>query len=322
MRTQVTELLGISHPVLLGGMGTGTDPALVAAVGEAGGLGVLGSARPPVPRLGELAAAIRERTDRPFGMNLLLFLADEERVDAVLAARPAVFSTAWATAEADLRTLFARAHDAGCRVVHMSSTVPDARRAAEAGADVIVAQGTEGGGHVGLIGTMVLVPMVVEAVAPVPVVAAGGLADGAGLAAALVLGAEGGLFGTRFLATPEAPLPDAFKQVIVDADGHDTVLTEIPDVAAGTVWPGAYARVRRNRFVEEWTGREGELRYRQAEVAAGLAAAARAGDTDHAVLYTGQSCGLIRSVEPVAEVVARIVADAEERLRAGAGRLG
>lgn len=160
--------------------------------------------------------------------------------------------------------------------MHMSSAVADGRRAADAGADVIVAQGTEGGGHVGLIGTMVLVPMVVEAVAPVPVVAAGGraggLADGARLAAALVLGAEGGLFGTRFLATREAPLPDAFKQVIVNADGHDTVLTEIPDVAAGTVWPGAYARVQRNRFVDAWTGREGELRYRRAEVAAGLAA--------------------------------------------------
>lgn len=238
MRTQVTELLGTTHPVLLGGMGTGTDPTLVAAVGEAGGL----------------------------------FLADEERVDAVLAARPQVFSTAWGTAEADLRTLFDRAHEAGCVVMHMSSTVADGRRAADAGADVIVAQGTEGGGHVGLIGTMVLVPMVVEAVAPVPVVAAGGLADGARLAAALVLGAEGGLFGTRFLATREAPLPDAFKQVIVDADGHDTVLTEIPDVAARTVWPGAYARVQRNRFVDAWTGREGELRYRRAEVAAGLAA--------------------------------------------------
>lgn len=320
MRTRITELFDIAHPVVLGGMGTGTDPALVAGVSAAGGLGVLGCARPPVARIPELAAEIRERTDRPFGLNLLLFLAEPERVDAALAARPAVLSTAWATADADLPGLFARAHDAGCTVMHMSSTVDDAERAVAAGADAVVAQGTEGGGHVGLIGTMALVPMVVRAVAPTPVIAAGGLADGAGLAAAFMLGAEGALYGTRFLATPEAPLPDAFKQAIVDSDGHDTALTEIPDVAAGTVWPGAYARVRRNRFVERWTGREGELRYRQAEVAEGLRAAARAGDVDNAVVYTGQSCGLIDSIEPVADAVARIVEEAERLLREGARR--
>ena len=117
-----------------------------------------------------------------------------------------------------------------------------------AGADVIVAQGTEGGGHVGLMGTMVLVPQVVRAVAPLPVLAAGGVADGAGLAASLMLGAEGVLLGTRFLATPEAPLPDAYKQAICASTGDDTLLTEMPDVVAGRVWPGAFARVLRNRL--------------------------------------------------------------------------
>src|SRR5207302_5933634 len=157
------------------------------------------------------------------------------------------------------------AHDSGARVVHMVSTIGEAGQAAESGADVIVAQGTEGGGHVGLMGTLPLVRMVVRAVAPLPVMAAGGIADGAGLAAALALGAEGVLLGTRFLATPEAPVPPHFKQTILDSDGHDTMLTEIPDLATGTVWPGAMSRVRRNAFVERWAGREWELRQRSHE---------------------------------------------------------
>src|SRR5439155_27104816 len=107
-----------------------------------------------------------------------------------------------------------------------------------AGADIIVAQGTEGGGHIGLMGSIVLTPMVVRAVAPRPVLAAGGFADGAGLAAAIMLGAEGVLLGTRFLATPESPLPDSYKQAICRSDGHDTLVTELPDVLAGQVWPG------------------------------------------------------------------------------------
>jgi NAD(P)H-dependent flavin oxidoreductase YrpB (nitropropane dioxygenase family) len=150
--------------------------------------------------------------------------------------------------------------------MHMVSTVHEARRAADAGADVIVAQGSEGGGHVGLIGAMVLVPQVVRAVAPLPVLAAGGIADGAGLAAALMLGAEGVLLGTRFLATPEAPLPDSYKQAICRSDGHDTLLTELPDVVNGQVWPGAFARVLRTGFIQEGLGREAEVRLRRPEL--------------------------------------------------------
>src|SRR5690606_17710850 len=119
-------------------------------------------------------------------------------------------------------------------------------------ADVVIAQGTEGGGHVGWMATLALTPMVVDAVAPVPVLAAGGIADGRGLAAALALGADGVLLGTRFLASDEAPMHDNFKQAIVAGDGHDTVLTEIPDIAAGVVWPGAMSRAKRNRVVERW----------------------------------------------------------------------
>jgi NAD(P)H-dependent flavin oxidoreductase YrpB (nitropropane dioxygenase family) len=251
-------------------------------------------------------------------LNLLLFDANEQALEAVYAARPPVFSTAWGWPDQDLAPLFSRAHDLGAKVMHMVSGVPEARRAVEAGADVIVAQGTEGGGHVGLMGTIVLVPQVVRAVAPVPVLAAGGIATGEGLAAALTLGADGVLVGTRFLATPEAPVAEGFKKAVLASDGHDTVLTEIPDIARGRVWPGAFSRVVRNRLVEEWAGREGELRARRSQVAAKMLAAFQAGDASYAPLFIGQDAGLIDSIVPAADLVRRLVADAEAALHRGA----
>jgi NAD(P)H-dependent flavin oxidoreductase YrpB (nitropropane dioxygenase family) len=143
--------------------------------------------------------------------------------------------------------------------------------------------------------------MVVQAVAPRPVLAAGGIADGRGLAAALALGAEGVLLGTRFLATEEAPIHTNLKQAIVRSNGHDTVLTEIPDIASGQVWPGAMARTLRNRFVEQWSGREWALRQQ-----------ARTVGEAHAPLLIGQDAGLIEAVLPAAEVIQRMVAQAEE----------
>ena len=311
MKTRICDILGIEHPVVLGGMGSGTSPQLVIAVSNAGGLGTQGCAGRSPSQIADLASAIRAGTQRPFGLNLLLFLADAAAIDAVVAARPAVVSTAWAWPDTDLRTLFTRAHDAGARVTHMVSTLHEATRAVEAGADVIIAQGTEGGGHVGVMGTMVLVPQVVRAVAPVPVLAAGGIADGAGFAAALMLGAEGVLLGTRFLASPEAPLPDAFKQAIVQSDGHDTLLTELPDVIAGQVWPGAFARVLRTPFVQEWTGREGEVRQRRAELLQRTQRAREQGDVTNGSLLIGQDSGLIDSIEPAGEIVTRLVREAE-----------
>ena len=322
LRTRLTSLLGVDHPVALGGMSRATSPALVAAVSGAGGLGIQGCTGRSADEVAHLAAEIRSRTDRPFGLNLLLFLSGDAAIDGALAARPAVFSTAWARADQDLGGIFARAHDAGAKVVHMVSTVEEARRAAAAGADAIVAQGTEGGGHVGVMGTMVLVPMVERAVAPIPVLAAGGIADGAGLAGALMLGAEGVLLGTRFLATPEAPVEDVYKRAIVESDGHDTLVTEIPDVASGTVWPGAYVRVLRNRALERWLGREGELRYRKVEVSRAAAAARQAGDLEESFLAFGATAGLIDSIEPAGELVRRIAAEAEAIIRERAGSLG
>jgi nitronate monooxygenase/enoyl-[acyl-carrier protein] reductase II len=312
LRTNFTELVGIEHPVVLGGMGSGgTGHALVAEVSNAGGLGVLSAtAVAPVDQRTEVEA-IRERTDRPFGLNHLLFLLNEERFNASLQLQPRVISTAWARSTQELRGYFDRAHAEGALVMHMVSGVPEALRAAEAGADVIVAQGTEGGGHVGWMGSMVLVPMVVRAVAPIPVLAAGGVADGAGLAAALSLGADGVLLGTRFLATYESPVPDGFKRTLLESDGHDTLLTEIPDIAAGTVWPGAMARVRRNRFVERWAGREWQLREQRERVGPAVVEARRRDDTEEYTLGTGQTAGLIDELKPAAQVVREVVEQAE-----------
>lgn len=315
IRTRATDLLGITHPVVLGGMAGGaTSPELVAAVSNAGGLGVMGvSGRRPAD-IRVLAGEIRERTQAPFGLNLLLFRASEELVAAVLTEAPPVVSTAWPDARQDLAGLFSRVHQAGSLVMHMVSTLPEAVAAEAAGADIIVAQGTEGGGHVGTMGACVVVPMVARRTR-LPVLAAGGFADGAGLVAALAFGAEGILLGTRFLATDESPLHQAMKRAILQSDGHDTLITEITDVAAGNVWPGAYARVQRNRLIEDWIGREGELRRRREEVRERIAQAQREGDLEYSVIYTGQTAGLIDSIQPAGQVIEAIVGEAAEIIR-------
>jgi len=314
IRTPVCDLLHIDHPIALGGMGSVYAPELVAAVSSAGGLGAMGChyLRPEQIRAG--AAAIRERTNRPFGLNYLLFDVEEDSFAAALELHPSVIAFAWARAEQDVKPYIARAHAGGCKVTFMVAAVAEALRAAEAGADVIIAQGTEGGGHVGWQTTLTLVPMVVDAVAPIPVLAAGGIADGRGLAAAIALGADGALLGTRFLASQESSLHPKFKQAILESDGHDTLLSEIPDIAAGLVWPGAMSRSRRNRFIERWVGREWALRQRRAEASAGLQAARKNGDAHEAVLSMGQDAGLIHEILPAAEIVSRIAAEAERIL--------
>jgi NAD(P)H-dependent flavin oxidoreductase YrpB (nitropropane dioxygenase family) len=314
IRTPVCDLLQIEHPIALGGMGSIYAPDLVAAVSNAGGLGAMGChyLKPEQVRAG--TAAIRELSNKPFALNFLVFDIDENAFGEALALHPAVIALAWPRREQDLRPYIDKAHRAGAKVTFMVSGVPDAVRARDAGADVIIAQGTEGGGHVGWQTTMTLVPMVVDAVAPVPVLAAGGIADGRGLAAALALGADGVLLGTRFLASKESPLHPNFKQAILESDGHDTLLSEIPDIAAGIVWPGAMSRSRRNRFIERWAGREWALRQGRAEAHAALQAARKNGDAQEAVLSMGQDAGLIHEILPAAEIVDRIARDAERIL--------
>lgn len=321
IRTAFTELVGVQHPIALAGMGGETNPELVAAVTNAGGLGILGVSDAPPEKLERVVAETREKARGPFGLNLLLNFMSDEEIDLVLAERPAVFSTAWPGDAQDLKAIFARAHDHGTKVMHMVPTVADALKAADAGADVIVAQGTDGGGHIGLVGTAVIVPAVANAVAPIPVLAAGGIADGRGLAAMLALGAAGVLMGTRFLASTEAPYHDAFKQLIIDSDGTDTIVSDVTDVMIGNDWPGALGRTTRNRVIERWLGRPNELRRRREEAYRQMVEARRTGDVDEAAIYYGQSAALIGEVLPAGEVVARVVREAERVLREGLPKL-
>jgi NAD(P)H-dependent flavin oxidoreductase YrpB (nitropropane dioxygenase family) len=315
IKTPICELLGIEQPIALGGMGSGTNPELVSAVSNAGGLGALGCHGLRPAQVDERTAVIRRQTNKPFGLNFLLFHVREDSFAAALELRPAVMQFAWARPDQDLRAYVERSHQAGCLVTYMAGTVAEATRAVKAGADILIAQGSEGGGHVGWMASMPLIPMVVDAVAPIPVLAAGGFADGRGLVAALALGADGILLGARFLATVESPLHPNFKQAIVDSDGHDTQLSEIADIASGLVWPGAMIRSRRNRFIERWAGREWDLRRDQAAALEGLNAARKSGDIEEASLAMGQDAGLIRDIPPAGDIVTRIAAEAEEILR-------
>ena len=311
IRTPICDLLEIEHPIALGGMGSIYAPDLVAAVSNAGGLGAMGCHGLGPDQIRAGVAAIRAKTDKPFALNFLIFDMREDSFAAALELCPRVMAFAWPRADQDLKPILDRAHAAGCKITFMAGGVPEARRAVEAGADVIVAQGTEGGGHVSWQASMPLVPMIVDAVGSVPVLAAGGIADGRGLVAALALGAQGALLGTRFLASDESPLHPNFKQAIVDADGHDTLLSELPDIAAGKVWPGAMSRSKRNGFIERWAGQEWALRQNQASALVRVQTARKNGDIHEAPLSMGQDAGLIHAVLPAAEIVTRIAREAE-----------
>lgn len=315
IRTAFTELVGVEHPVVSAGMGGGAAGGeLAGSVSEAGGLGIVGASwLDPAQMRAEVERA-RELTGKPIGINLLLF-GNEELIQPLLELEPAVLSTAWPRDDQDLKAVCDRAHGRGVKVMHMVPRLDDAERAAEAGADVIVAQGTEGGGHVGEIGTTVIVRQVVKAVAPVPVLAAGGFADGAGLASALALGAAGILMGTRFIASDECESSPLGKETVVASDGHDTILTTVLDTFQGRDWPGAWSRATRTSFVEEWLGREPELRRRREEVRERLRRAREEGDRDYFAMWLGQSAGLVDSVLPAAEIVRAVAAEAEEILR-------
>ena len=314
IHTPVCDLLGIRLPIILGGMARATSAPLVAAVSHAGGLGTLGAARMSAEEVQVNLAAIRSATGLPFAVNFLMFMVDEAAFESVLENPPAVISFAWWRQDQKLAGYIEKAHAAGAKVMCMAAEVAEGERAAREGADVVVAQGTEGCGHVGWMSAMPLVPMMVDAVHPVPVLAAGGIADGRGLAAALALGAQGVLLGTRFLATQESPLHPNLKHAILASDGHDTAITSIPDIALNSYWPGAMARTRRNGFIQRWSGQEWELRKAQPTVAAQLAAARDAGDTENGIVYMGQDAGLIRDLPPVADLMERMVEDARTLL--------
>jgi NAD(P)H-dependent flavin oxidoreductase YrpB (nitropropane dioxygenase family) len=307
------EVLDIDHPVALGGMPLIYNTAeLTAAVSGAGGIGIVGCTYLDPGEIVGVASRVKGLTDRPFGLNSLMFLDDQDGYEAMLAARPALISLSWPRKDQEIRSWVDAAHEVGCKVSFMAADVEDAMRGAEAGADLIVAQGTEGGGHVGWMGLSVLLPMVVDAVAPIPVVAAGGVADGRGLASALAYGGAGVLLGTRFLATKESGLPDQHKQEIIDSDGHDTVLTTVPDIISGLPWPpGAMSRVKRNQLIVRWSGNESALHQHRSEAQERVNKARMEGDRQEAPLFYGQDAGLITDLPSAAEIVHRIVSQAE-----------
>lgn len=306
LHTRACTVLGIGTPVVQAGMSSFTSPELVAAVSNAGGLGILGALLRPAARLRDDLVRIRALTDRPFGVNHVLAHLDPEALEITLASRVPVISTAWG----DPAPVVARAHAAGVRVLHQVATAAEASRAAAAGVDVIVAQGTDGGGHVGFVGTLPLVPAAVDAARGVPVLAAGGIADGRGLAAALALGADGVLMGTRFLATHEAPIPERWKRVIVETPESETIRSGAFDRVVEMDWPGAEVRAIRNLFLAEWSDRPDHAAARAAELAPRLMQSLASGDMQQFPPMAGQGCGIIGDVVSAAEVVRRVAAEA------------
>lgn len=315
--TALTELFGIEHPIVLGPMGGVSGGHLAATVSNAGGLGLVGGGYGEADWLRNELSVVKNETRRLWGVGLITWsIADPGIVDLALGYKPAAFMLSFG----DPRPYAPAIKAAGCKLICQVQEHDEARLACEAGADVIVAQGTEGGGHGGGRGTLPLVPALVDAVAPTPVVAAGGIADGRGLAAALMLGAQGALIGTRFYATPEALGTQAAKQRIVAANGSDTARTRVFDIVRDYAWPSPYTgRALRNRFMERWSGREGELAIAPDSERAAYWDAVRDGDCDTAVVWASEAVDLINSVESAASVVARISAEAEAQLHRGAG---
>jgi nitronate monooxygenase len=319
--TRVTELFGLTYPIMSAPMALHSGGTLAAAVSRAGALGSFGGIHPekgPEWLLSEIAH-IRGSTDRPFAVGFIndFIPAFARLFDAALDAKPPVIALSFGNPEPWL----ARAKSAGAKVVCQVQSMRHARDAVTAGADILVAQGNEAGGHTGRMNLLPFLARLVEAFPDVPVMAAGGIASGRTLAGALAAGAEGAWVGTALLATPEAvEVSSAHKQRIVQSDGEDTVYTEVFDIVEeqlfGITWPdGIASRAYRNRFVEEWHRREHELRGRLSEIAPSYAEALRARDPEATAVLMGQSAAFVDAIRPAADVVRAIGDDAEEILR-------
>jgi nitronate monooxygenase len=288
---------------------------LAAAVSHAGGLGLLGGG------YGDGAWLERE-WDRAgnarIGCGFITWsLAKKPHLLAqALGRQPAAVMLSFG----DPRPFAPAVKQAGAKLICQVQTLEQAGEAVEAGADILVAQGTEAGGHGQSLPLFTLLPQVADAFPETPVVAAGGIADGRGLAAALALGAEGALMGTRFYASEEADAHPEAKRRVVAAQGGDTVRSIVFDISRRNVWPEPYmGRVLRNRHAERWLGREAELAANAEAVAREYAEARERGDFDTAAVIAGEACGLIRDIPPAAEIVERVVAEAERIAHPGAG---
>jgi len=315
LRTRLCDLLGISVPLVLVPFGSWDQVDLAAAVCESGALGSLGTAIRSPGELREQWARLKSLTDRPFAVNHTGRPFDEEAFTATLQAQPAAISFHMGV-PADL---IARAHDRGIAWIQTVGDKRAAELALEADADVLIAQGTEAGGNSGWISTMVLVPAVVDVAGEVPVVAAGGIADGRGIAAALVLGAQGASLGTRFLATTEMRISEAWKRRIVEADALEAVKVPhservLPPFNIPQLGRPFAPRALRTPLIDQL---ESEPEAVDPAVAGPAAVVAiRAGGGEDLLPFAGQSVELIHEVLPAQELVSRLLAEAEAALGA------
>lgn len=313
MNTVLTAKLHLRHPLVNAPMTPQAGGLLAGTVSRSGALGMLGfdenetedSIRAELRTLRDTVG------DAPFGIGLVRWVIDQrpELVDLAIAARPAIVSISFG----DPAPFVRRFHEAGILVSSQVQSKAWAETALAAGVDIVVAQGTEGGGHTGNVGTLPLLQIVLEIAGDVPVIAAGGVATGRGLAAVLAAGAAAGWIGTPFLAASEARTnPDAVRR-LVDADETQTVLTSAFDRVQHKAWPAEFrGRALRNSFSDAWDGREDAL---TPEAETAFRAARTARDYTVANLYAGQTVGLVRKVESASAIVDRIVRDAESRLR-------
>ncbi|KAA0098173.1 nitronate monooxygenase [Mycolicibacterium sp. P1-18] len=312
LRSALTDMFGIEHPIVLAPMGGVAGGRLAAAVAEGGGLGMIGGGRGDAEWLRRECDLAASGTKRPWGIGLLSWAVDHDVVAAALAWRPAAIMLSFG----DPAPFAPAVRDAGIPLIVQVTSMAEARRALEVGADVVVAQGTEAGGHGGGRSTLPFVPAVVDVAGDVPVLAAGGIADGRGLAAALVLGAAGVVIGTRFEATPEALLDADESAAIMSAGAADTVLGRVADVAADAGWPAVYpARTLRNAFTDAWQNREDQLG-RDAEALAAFRAGVARGDMDFRPVWAGEAVDLVTEVRGASALVGRIVDEAVGALNA------
>ena len=321
--TALTRLLGITHPIILAPMGGVAGGKLAAAVSQAGGFGIIGGGYGD-PKAGYGGKAWMEDQFHAAGnaqigvgyitWSLALF---PDLFDQAMERAPKAFFLSFG----DEKPFASRIKAAGVTFICQIQDLDGAKRALDAGADIIVAQGTEAGGH-GKSGrtTLTLTPAVVDIAGAVPVVAAGGLSDGRGLAAALMLGASGILVGTRFWATPEALGSDAAKRLLTEARGDDTLRTRVFDIVRELDWPESYSgRAISNDFSRRWHGHESELERNLSREAETYWTAARAGDTSKSVVFAGEGLDLIHDIKPAGDIVRSIAADAERLLKTQAG---
>jgi nitronate monooxygenase len=306
IRTALTEKFSLEYPIVSAPMGSVAGGRLAAAVSNAGALGLVGGGYGDSVWLRSELSTARSGTERPWGVGLITWHATREAVELALSYEPHAFMLSFG----DPRPFVPAIKEAGCTLICQVQDVEDGNAAKAAGADIIVAQGTEAGGHGADRSTLPLVPAVVDAVAPTPVLAAGGIADGRGLAAALMLGAQGALIGTRFYAAIEALGHESAKEYIVAAKGRDTERTRVFDVVRQHAWPQPYTgRAIRNRFMERWGRKEDDLGVALDEEIPRFRAAVRDGDFDRAMIWAGEVVDLISNVAPAGELVRRIGAE-------------